>query len=210
VTVDYTYFSGVEFVGPVEPQSVPEDVATKAAPRAIIVTTDGSAPSLERARTALSTSGFPGMLTASTRAENSGGSDQWAKGYAALANTGILIAALISAVSLAVSAIAGVIDRRRVLGLAWLTGMPGSVLKRMLAAEAALPIAAVAVLSIGLGFLVAWGVVAGLTQGRRSITWPEPGYLITLGVCACFTALAVVSTFGTARRSASMAATRFE
>jgi ABC-type antimicrobial peptide transport system permease subunit len=127
-----------------------------------------------------------------------------------LANIGILIATLISAVSLAVSTIAGILDRRRVLGLLRLTGMPAATLRKMLAAEAAIPIATVFALCIGLGFLVAWTLLAGLTQGRRTVSWPDPDYYITIAVSLALAAAAVIATFRAARQSTGIAATRFE
>ena len=148
----------------------------------------------------------------STRAEWITGSTTqgWAGEYAVLANLGILVATLISALALAVSTLAGILDRRRVLGLLRLTGMPMRTLRGLLTAEAALPLAAVLLTAAGLGWYAAWVIVSGLTGGRRHLDWPGADYYIILALSVALTALAVLATFRTARTSTSTAATRFE
>ena len=63
--------------------------------------------------------------------------------FAAIAYVGIVIAALLSAVSLTVSAISSVIRRRRAFGLMRLTGMPRAVLRKVVSIEAVVPVAGV-------------------------------------------------------------------
>jgi len=211
VRVDSSYFTNMPVDSPVVVEPVSDDIAAEARPASIIVLTDGSTGSLERARTALVTSELPLWMPPTTRAEAAAsGLQTWIRRYAGLANIGILIATLISAVSLVVSTIAGILDRRRVLGLLRLTGMPATTLRKMLLAEAAIPIATVFALCIGLGFLVAWTLLAGLTQGRRTVSWPDADYYITIAVSLALAATAVIATFRTARQSTGIAATRFE
>ena len=210
VRVDSRYFANMPVDSPVVVEPVADDIAAEAWPASIIVLTDGSTDSLERARTALVTSELPLWMPPNTRTEAAAGLQTFVSRYAGLANIGILIATLISAVSLAVSTIAGILDRRRVLGLLRLTGMPATTLRKMLVAEAAIPIATVFALCIGLGFLVAWTLLAGLTQGRRTVSWPDPDYYITIAISLALAAAAVIATFQTARQSTSIAATRFE
>lgn len=166
----------------------------------------------ERARTALPSLGIHTSYAPSTRAEWITGSTTqgWAGEYAVLANLGILVATLISALALAVSTLAGILDRRRVLGLLRLTGMPMRTLRGLLTAEAALPLAAVLLTAAGLGWYAAWVIVSGLTGGRRHLDWPGADYYIILALSVALTALAVLATFRTARTSTSTAATRFE
>jgi hypothetical protein len=73
-----------------------------------------------------------------------------------------------------VSTIAAILDHRRVLGLLRFMGMPVSTVRRVILAEAALPARHRLRLCTGLGFLVAWCVVAGLIEGRRTVSWPYP------------------------------------
>lgn len=130
--------------------------------------------------------------------------------YAGLANLGILLATVISAVSLSVSTVAAILDRKRVLGLLRLMGMPVSTVRRVILAEAALPLATVFALCVGLGFLVAWCILVGLTEGRRTVSWPHPSYYVVLAVSLLLAAIAVVGTFRTARKNTGIAMTRFE
>lgn len=120
----------------------------------------------------------------------------------------MLVATLISAVSLAVSSIAAILDRRRVLGLLRLMGMPVSTVRRAIVAEAALPLATVFALCVGLGILTAWCIVAGLTEGDRTITWLPPSYYLILATSLALPATTVVATFRTARTSTTIEATR--
>ncbi|MFV2010469.1 MULTISPECIES: FtsX-like permease family protein [unclassified Micromonospora] len=181
------------------------------APAALLVATDGTTSTIERARTAILLSGVKLSLPPSTRSEQASSTLQtWANRYASLANLGILVATLISAVSLAVSTIAAILDRKRVLGLLRLMGMPVSTVRRIVLAEAALPLATVFALCIGLGFLVAWSILAGLTEGNRTISWPEASYYHALAASLLLAAAAAVGTFRTARKKTGLTVTRFE
>lgn len=180
-------------------------------PSILLVATDGAASSVERARTAVLNSGLRMSLPPTTLAEQAAsGAETTAYRYAGLAGLGILVATIISAVSLAVSTTAAILDRKRMLGLLRLTGMPASTLRRLILAEAALPLATVFTLCVGLGFLVAWCVVAGLTQGRRTISWPDQSYFLALAASLLFAAAAVACTFRTARKNTEISLTRFE
>jgi ABC-type antimicrobial peptide transport system permease subunit len=130
--------------------------------------------------------------------------------YAGLAGLGIVVATIISAVSLAVSATAAILDRKRMLGLLRLMGMPASILRRVILAEAALPLATVLALCVGLGFLVAWCVVASLTGGRRTVSWPDQSYIVALATSLLLAAAAVAGTFRTARKNTEISVTRYE
>ena len=116
----------------------------------IVVSTDGSAVALERARTALETAfaylGPPDVLT--------GSASQSA--YAELqhlTDVVILASLVIAGCSLAVSVAGGLTDRRRAFSLLRLAGTPLGVLRRVVALETALPLAVSAVVAAGTGFL---------------------------------------------------------
>lgn len=178
-------------------------------PGLLLVVTDGTTRSVERARTAVLGSELRLLSPPMTRADHESARWQtWADRYANLGHLAVLVATLISAVSLAVSSIAAILDRRRVLGLLRLMGMPVSTVRRVIVAEAALPLATVFALCVGLGILTAWCIVAGLTEGERTITWLPPSYYLILATSLALAATTVVATFRTARTSTTIEATR--
>lgn len=179
-------------------------------PSTLLVATDGSNAARETARTELIRSGA-GNLPPMTRAEALGAGQQTlSASFTALANLGLAIVGLIATVSLAVATVSSVIDRRRTLGLLRLTGMPERTLTGIIVRETVLPLAAVILAAVGLGFLQAWGVLAGLTAGRRQLGWPEPSYLITLGAVFAVAAITVVIAARAAARITGRQSTRFE
>ena len=107
----------------------------------------------------------------------------------------MFVAVAIAGLSLAV-ATASVLDRKRVLGLMRLMGMPVSVLRRIITREAAVPLLTVLLLSVGLGFLVAWLMVTFINDTYR-VTWPAPDYFAALALSlSLLLALgAVIATF---------------
>jgi ABC-type antimicrobial peptide transport system permease subunit len=112
----------------------------------------------------------------------------------ALACIGVFVAVVIAGISLAVSTAAAVLDRKRVSGLMRLMGIPVSVLRRVIVREAAVPLLAVLLLSVGGGFFVAWLMIT-LFGGGRTITWPGPEYYAALSL-SLLLALAAVTAGG--------------
>lgn len=195
-------------------EAVPESALPTLVPTRLLVRAAEDPAAIERVRTAVLTEpalGTYGMFPVLTRAEHGVSSSPlgWAQAYANLATIGILVATLISAVSLAVSTSAGVIDRRRPLALLRLTGMPARRIRAMIALESTVPILATFLLCIGLGVFVAWAMIDVLSADR-TIGWPSPGYYGMLVACLGLAALAVITTFGTARRAIAVTSTRFE
>lgn len=195
-----------------DPALLSPSAATGARQAAVVlVTTDGTEGSVERARTALDTSGLHLWSHPLTRAENVDGSVQlMVESFARMANVGMGIATLVAAASLTVATMAGVLDRRRSFGLLRLTGMPMSVVRRVLMREAAVPLTAVTLGTVALGFVVAWTILAGLTAGTRTVSWPDPSYLGVLAASLLLAVASVVTTFGAAERSTAGESTRFE
>ena len=180
----------------------------------LVLATDAAA--LERVRTVLLT-GELGLRSGSshgtplTRAEWSEAAlgNQWVNEYAILANLGILVAAGISALALAAATLAGVLDRRRVFGLLRLTGLPPRTLGGVVAAEAAVPLLSVFVVVAALGQFVAWAMVTGLTDGRRTTGWPGLDYYPVLAACLAFAGVAIAASVTAVRRTTT-SVTRFE
>jgi len=122
---------------------------------------------------------------------------------------GTFVAVVIAGISLAVSTAAAMLDRKRVLGLMRLMGMPVEVVRGVIAREAAVPLVAVLLLSAGLGFVVAWLMVISF-GGGRTITWPGPVYYAALSFSILLALAAVTAAFGLIRSSTAIPATRFE
>jgi ABC-type antimicrobial peptide transport system permease subunit len=130
--------------------------------------------------------------------------------YATLAYLGVGVATLVSAVSLGVATTAAMLDRKRVLGLLRLMGMRVSTLRRIIGYETAAPLLVIVALCIGLGFLTAYLILTGLTDGTRTIGMPDGRYFLALATSVLLAAVAVVSTFGAIRRNTAISSTRFE
>ncbi|MFF8816689.1 FtsX-like permease family protein [Leucobacter sp. NPDC015123] len=209
--LEQPYFSPFAIGRDVYTAAMTEAAAATATPTLVAVLTDDRPGSLERARTAITTSGLTLAGLPATRVESTdAGATRFARQYVSLAWIGILIATLISAISLSVSTVAGMIDRRRQLGLLRLSGMPAATLRRMIVVETALPLAAVFLLTIGLGFLTAWAVVVALSGGDRGVTLPDASYLGLIGICLGLAAAAILVVFRSVRSELPLAATRFE
>ncbi|GAA3598471.1 ABC transporter permease [Klugiella xanthotipulae] len=180
-------------------------------PWVMLILTDGTVAAQERARTTAETGQITLMGAPASVAENQGGSvATLMRGFTTMAHLGVLIATLISTVSLAVSTTASILDRRRSLGLLRLMGMPVPTLRRIILGEAALPFLTVVGGSILLGVGVAWSLITTLTYGKRVLSWPEPSAYIVLGVSLLLALTAVLATFRTARAHTAVSVTRFE
>ena len=152
------------------------------APTVLLAGTDGGAGALERARTLMETSGLNLTMYPITRNDRTAVMATAVENqFATLGYIGILIAAGVSTASLAVSTIASLLARRRVLSLLRLVGMPRDVLRRSVAYETLLPVAGVLALGIGAAVYTAWILVTGTSS--RSIGWPTGSYYAVGGAC---------------------------
>ena len=137
---------------------------------AVVVATDGSSAAIERVRTALEQAfpfqGTPVAVEALDPAT--------ARFLAAIEDmTAVVIVAslIIAACSLAVNVTAGLGERKRPFSLLRLTGVPLSILRRVITLESALPLLIVAVVSLVVG-LVAGALYLSSQVG---ITFQVPG-----------------------------------
>ncbi len=148
-------------------------------PHVLIARTDGSSTAMEMARTALQTE-TAWQVPPMTRLEsNLLGPARVMKELSTIAYSGALITILISGLSLSVSTLGAIIDRKRVFGLLRLVGMPAKTLDRVVFLEAATPLAAVLVFAILAGYLAAWLIVRSLTEGI-GIGGPDLTYILFL------------------------------
>jgi hypothetical protein len=134
--------------------AIPADAIAALPVATLDVSTDGSRAAIEQARTTLDLA-FPDADSPSTMGDISADNAQLIAGWRQLAQVAIVASLVIAACSLAVSVAAGLIDRKRPFSLLRLTGTPLSVLERVVALEAALPLLLVAVAAAGTGLLAA-------------------------------------------------------
>jgi hypothetical protein len=116
----------------------------------LVVTAD-SAASIERARTRLELT-YPNQEFPTTVAENSRFATGGTTEYQQLANVVILVSLPIAGCSLAASVAGGVSERKRPFSLLRLTGVPVTLLRRVVVLESAVPLLVAATVSIGAGF----------------------------------------------------------
>lgn len=191
---------------PVPLRPAPVDSLTGLTPVLLVAQTDGMPAAIDRARTALNISGVTRM-PASSRADGKiSESVRLVEGLSALAYAGVFLAIVIAGISLAISTAAAILDRRRALGLMRLAGMPISAIRHVIAREAVVPLLAVLLLAIGVGFLTSWLMVTPM----RSISWPNRSYYLALGTGMLLALAAVWATFGLVRGNTAVETTRFE
>ena len=148
---------------------------------AVSVATDGSVPTIERARTelenayALTDLNAPATLNDLIVADDSTNND-----YQQLANVVILVSLVIAGCTLAAGIAAGLADRKRPFSLLRLTGARLSTLRGVVALEGAVPLLTVAAVAIGAGFGGA-EMNASLQQGHSIVAPGADYYLITAG-----------------------------
>jgi hypothetical protein len=151
----------------------------------IVVGTDGSAAALERSRTVLSLA-FPNFWVAPNAPGEfeSDFADQL-RGWKQLANVIIVASLALAGCSLAVSVVGGLSERKRPFSLLRLSGAPVQILRRVVALESAVPMLAVAVVAIGMGFLAAQLFLKA--QMNYTLTAPGVGFyaIVLVGLAAC-------------------------
>jgi hypothetical protein len=159
-------------------------------PVVIVLGTDGTPEAMDRARTLLNSSGVTAHPATSPLDAELQSATRLIQGLAVLAYLGMFVAVAIAGLSLAVATASAVLDR-------------------IITREAAVPLLTVLLLSIGLGFLVAWLMVTGINDTYR-VTWPAPAYFTALGLSLLLALSAVTATFSLIRGNTAMTATRFE
>jgi hypothetical protein len=164
----------------------------------IYVATNGSVPAVEQARTVLENT-YPAVhATPSTFAETTTTQQQVYNDYAQLADVVILISLPIAGCTLAASVAAGLTDRKRPFSMLRLTGAPLAMLRRVVALESAVPLLAVAAVSIGAGF--AASAMFTTVQLQHALVGPDTAfYLLTAAGVAASLGI-VAATFPLLRR----------
>lgn len=159
---------------------------------AVVVATDGSQASIERARTALERA-FPFQGTAVTVESLDPPTARLLTMLQNLTDVIIVASLIIAACSLAVNIVAGLGERKRPFSLLRLTGVPSAVLRRVVTLESALPLLIVAVVAIAVGLTAAALYLS--SQVGIPFQFPGFGYWMTvLGGLAASLAI-IVCTF---------------
>jgi hypothetical protein len=165
----------------------------------IDIATDGSQSAVEQARTELeNASAYPSFSTPLTLDEVTAEITRTNSAYQQLAEVVILASLLIAGCTLATAVAAGLADRKRPFSLLRLTGARLAMLRRVVALEGAVPLLAVAAVSIGVGFGAA-AMFASL-QLRHPLVAPGAAYyLLAAGGIAASLGI-IASTFPLLRR----------
>jgi hypothetical protein len=174
----------------------------------LYVATNGSVPAVEQARTVLENA-YPTVHgTPSTFAETSASKQSVFNDYAQLADVVILVSLPIAGGTLAASVAAGLTDRKRPFSLLRLTGAPLATLRRVVALESAVPLLAVAAVSIGAGF--AASAVFTTVQLQHALVAPDTAYYLFTAAGIAASLGIVAATFPLLRRITGPEAARNE
>jgi hypothetical protein len=174
----------------------------------VYVATTGSVPAVEQARTVLENAYPTAHGTPSTFGETTASRQAVFNDYAQLADVVILISLPIAGCTLAASVAAGLTDRKRPFSLLRLTGAPLALLRRVVALESAVPLLAVAAVSIGAGF----GASAMFTtaQLQHALVAPDTAYYLFTAAGIAASLGIVAATFPLLRRITGPEAARNE
>ncbi len=195
--------------GPIPTQPMGEQEAMTAGMMSqLLVITDGEQTSIERARTFVETHSPFGM-DPYTMGEMSAEQGAIVNLLGRLVYVGVIISLLIAGCSLAVSVAGGLVERKRAFALLRLAGMPRRRLYRSVLLEAAVPLVLAAVISSGVGFLVA-AMIIWNTGTDLPVALPGLGYVVVVvgGLAAALGV--VVATLPLVGRMTAPGAVRME
>ena len=141
----------------------------------LVVMTDGSRASIERVRTAVEAALAPDGPSPYAVGEITTTQDDLIRLLGRMVDVGMILCLIIAGCSLAVSIAGGLVERRRAFALLRLAGMPLRRLYYAVLVEAAVPLVLAAVMSAGIGFLVAaliiWNTGGGLSVAAPGLTY---------------------------------------
>ena len=175
----------------------------------IDIVTDGSRSAVEQARTALANANaYPSLGTPLTLGEVTTQLTSIANAYQQLVDVVILASLAIAGCTLAAGIAAGLADRKRPFSLLRLTGARLRMLRSVVALESAVPLLAVAAVSIGVGFIGA--AMFASVQLQHSLVAPGAGYYLLTAVGLVASLAIIASTFPLLRRITGPDAARNE
>jgi hypothetical protein len=167
------------------------DVLDRLPVAAVSVDTDGSHPTLERARTVLYEA-YPNAADPPATADDwAADTTRTSTGFRQLAYVVSLASLPIAGCSLAVSVAGGLSERKRPFSLLRLSGVPVRMLRRVVVLESVLPLLVVAAVAIGMGLLAAQLFLRA--QMHYTLSPPGLGYyvIVTIGLAV---SLAIISS----------------
>ncbi len=164
------------------------------------VTTNGSEPAIEQARTVLENAyptgtGSPPPQTLGEATAVDNGADS---AYQQLADVVILTSLTIAGCTLATSVAGGLADRKRPFSLLRLTGARLGTLRRVIVLESAVPLLAVAAVAIGAGFGAS--AMYATLEMRLSLVAPGAAYFAMTCAGIVLALGVIVATFPLLRR----------
>lgn len=151
----------------------------------IVVLTDGSAATIERARTVLELAYPTYQVAPNVPGDFESDFADTLRGWQQLADVVIIASLAIAGCSLAVSVVGGLTERKRPFSLLRLSGAPMRVLRRVVALESAAPMLAAAVTAIAMGLLAAQLFLKA--QMGYTLVAPGVGFyaIVVAGLLAC-------------------------
>jgi hypothetical protein len=175
----------------------------------IDIVADGSRSAVEQARTALANANaYPSLGTPLTLGEVTTQLTSIANAYQQLVDVVILASLAIAGCTLAAGIAAGLADRKRPFSLLRLTGARLRMLRSVVALESAVPLLAVAAVSIGVGFIGA--AMFASVQLQHPLVAPGAGYYLLTAAGIVASLAIIASTFPLLRRITGPEAARNE
>jgi hypothetical protein len=162
------------------------------------VATNGSSPTVERARTTLENAYPTGTSSPQTVGEFSDVSNSANNAYQQLADVVILASLTVAGCTLATGVAGGLADRKRPFSLLRLTGARLGTLRRVVVMESAVPLLAVAAAAIGIGF--AASAMYATMEMRLSLVAPDAAYFVLTSAGIVLALALIAATFPLLRR----------
>jgi hypothetical protein len=165
----------------------------------IDVATNGSRSAVEQARTQLEHANpYPGFNIPLTLGEVTAQLTSATSAYTRLADVVILASLPIAGCTLATAVAAGLADRKRPFSLLRLTGARLAMLRRVVALEGAVPLLAIAGVSIGVGFGAA--AMLAVLQLQHPLVAPGAAYYLLIAAGIVLSLGVIAATFPLLRR----------
>ena len=175
----------------------------------IVIATDGSQSAVEQARTALENAhAYPSLGPPRTLGEVSAQLTGTSHAYQQLVDVVILASLVIAGGTLAAGVAAALADRKRPFSLLRLTGARLGTLRRVVALESAVPLLAVAVVSIAAGF--GGAAMFATVQLEHPLVAPGTAYYLITAAGIAVSLGVIASTFPLLRRITGPEAARNE
>jgi predicted lysophospholipase L1 biosynthesis ABC-type transport system permease subunit len=164
------------------------------------VSTNGSQPAIEQARTVLENA-YPtgtGLPPPQTIGEYTAHDRTADNAFQQLADVVILTSLVIAGCTLAVSVAGGLADRKRPFSLLRLTGARLGMLRRVIVLESAVPLLAVAVIAIGAGFGAS--AMYAAMEMHLALVVPDAAYFVLTAAGIVLALGVIAATFPLLRR----------